>query len=97
MTDLKKGTRHFGEEYSIAAAYAAMGDKEKAYEWLEKMPFWYITYQFIRVDPLFKEIREEDLFKKIMEPLNDKMRRLQPGIKTLESDGNLKVILDLED
>lgn len=94
MADLKTGTRHFGQEYAIAGAYAAMDDRENAYAWLEKMPFWYITYQYIRVDPLFVTIRKEDRFNQIMVPHHEKMKRLQISIKTLESDGQLQFILD---
>lgn len=93
MADLKKGTRHFGQEYAIAGTYAAMGEKEKAYAWLEKMPFWYITYQFIRVDPMFKSLRGEARFEHIMREHHEKMQRLQSSIKTLEADGQLQLML----
>jgi tetratricopeptide (TPR) repeat protein len=94
MADLAKGTRHFGQEYAIACAYAAMGEKEKAYEWLEKMPFWYITYQFIRVDPMCKALRGEERYERIMASHHDKMQRLQASIKTLEADGQLQIMLE---
>jgi TolB-like protein/class 3 adenylate cyclase/tetratricopeptide (TPR) repeat protein len=93
MADIAEGTRHFGQEYSIAGAYAAMGEKEKAYAWLEKMPFWYITYQFIRVDPLFKSLRGEDRYERLMSPHHDKIKRLQASIKTLEADGQLQLMI----
>ncbi|HLF62948.1 MAG TPA: adenylate/guanylate cyclase domain-containing protein [Saprospiraceae bacterium] len=93
MADLAQGTRHFGQEYAIAGTYAAMGEKEKAYEWLEKMPFWYITYQFIRVDPMFKSLRGEDRYERIMAKHHEKIQRLQASIKTLEADGQLQLML----
>jgi predicted nucleotidyltransferase len=93
MADLAQGTRHFGQEYSIAGTYAAMEEKEKAYEWLEKMPFWYITYQFIRVDPMFKSLRGEERFERIMKKHHEKIQRLQASIKTLEADGQLQLML----
>jgi hypothetical protein len=94
MADLSSGTRHFGQEYAIAGAYAAMGEKEKAYGWLEKMPFWYVTYQFIRVDPLFSSLRGEVRFERIMAVHHEKVQRLQSGIKTLEAEGQLQLMLD---
>lgn len=97
MADLASGTRHFGQEYAIAGAYAAMGNTEKAFEWLEKMPFWYISYQFIRVDPMFKSLRGMERFEKIMAPHHEKMQRLQQSIKALEANGQLQLMLDLKE
>ena len=97
MADLDSGTRHFGQEYAIAGAYAAMGNTEKAFEWLGKMPFWYISYQFIRVDPMFKSLRGMERFEKIMAPHHEKMHRLQQSIKALEANGQLQLMLDLKE
>jgi len=33
---VKNGTRHSGQEYDLAGIYNFLGDKEKAFEWLEK-------------------------------------------------------------
>lgn len=93
MMDLAGGTRYFGQEYAIAGAYAAMGDKEKAFEWLAAMPFWFITYQYSRVDPIIDSLRDDPRFQSIMQPHRTRILRLQQSLRDLETQGQIEVLL----
>jgi hypothetical protein len=78
------GTRYRGQEYDIAAAYAFTGKREAAYEWLERMPYWTVTYRLLRVDPLFDELRREARFKRILAEKEKEVRKIQKALEEAE-------------
>jgi len=93
---LKKMERYdpFRPAYDLAAVYAFMGDREKAYENLRlwaKMPscqLWWIT--FIKNDPLFNSIRNEPEFKQIVKDQEAKYQAEHERVrKWLEEQGML--------
>ena len=84
----------FRPAYDLAAVYAFMGDREKAYENLRlwaKMPscqLWWIT--FIKNDPLFNSIRNEPEFKQIVKDQEAKYQAEHERVrKWLEEQGML--------
>ena len=86
---LAEGTRLQAQEYDLAGAYAFIGEKELAYEWLEKMPYWQITFQYLKNDPLFDSLREEDRFKQIFSELQKKANRIRKGVEKMKIDEKL--------
>jgi TolB-like protein len=72
--------RHYNQDfhtfYILAAMYAFLGDKDKAYENLrlvnqrQRMPLWMI--KDIKNDPLFNSIRDEPEFQQIVRDIEDK-------------------------
>jgi TolB-like protein/class 3 adenylate cyclase len=88
-----KGIPHGGMEYDMAGIYNFLGDKEKAFEWLEKMPFDESTYQLSRVDPLMKDLIGNPRYEKIMEKHHEKVAKIQALIKSFEDQGKLMKIL----
>jgi tetratricopeptide (TPR) repeat protein len=78
--------------YNLAGVYAFLGDKEKAYEYLEE----YNTkkfegagaIQYFRLDPLFNSIREEERFQQILYDLQAKYQREHDKLKVwMEEEG----------
>lgn len=78
--------------YDIAGAYAFTGQKELAYQNLEKMPLWFVTFTLIKYDPLFDSLREEDRFKGIMANLQKQANRARQQIEKVKVDGKLLLI-----
>lgn len=87
--DVKNGTRHSGQEYDLAGIYNFLGDKEKAFEWLEKMPFGTYIYKLAKVDPLYKDLIGTPRYEKIMAPHHEKIKKMQMAIRALEANGDL--------
>ena len=62
--------------YDLAATYAFLGDKVKAYhylnEWntLKSYPIWFVS--LVKHDPLFESIRNEDQFQKVIQNVEAK-------------------------
>ncbi len=80
--------------YDLAAVYAFLGDKEKAYQYLNEVnkkqtySLWWVTY--IKHDPLFDNIREEERFQKILQNMEAKYQAEHERIrKCLEEQGIL--------
>ena len=69
-------SREIDAYYNLAASYAAMGDKGKAYEYLrrlnqfERMSLW-VTGN-IKDDPMFESIRDQPEFQQILTDLDAK-------------------------
>ncbi len=81
-------------QYDLAATYAFLGDKEKAYQNLNEFsklnffPKWWIT--LIKYDPLFDNIKSEERFKKILENMEAKYLAEHERVrKWLEEQGML--------
>jgi len=63
-------------QYDLAGVYAFLGDKKKAYQFLDEFnirnfyPLWWVT--LIKYDPLFSSIRNEERFQKILQNVEAK-------------------------
>jgi len=80
--------------YDLAGVYAFLGEKEKAYQYLDELvqrksfPAWWID--FARHDPLFNSIREEERFQKIYQNMEAKFQKEHDRVKAwLEEEGML--------
>jgi TolB-like protein len=80
--------------YDLAATYAFLGDKKKAFQYLDEFnkkefcPLWWITY--FKYDPLFNSIRNEERFKKILQNVEAKYQAEHERVgKWLEEQGML--------
>ena len=81
------------EYYDLAGTYAFLGEKEKAYLYLDEVnkenfyPFWLIAL-IKKEDPLFQKIRNEDHFKNIVQQMEEKSNAERNRvIKWLEKEG----------
>ncbi|MEM6319143.1 MAG: adenylate/guanylate cyclase domain-containing protein [Bacteroidota bacterium] len=84
---IEKGTRMLGQEYDLAGVYAFLGEKEKAYDMLEKMPYWYVTYQLLKFDPLFDSLREEPRFQRIQQKLEQEVAQMRAQAGKYQTEG----------
>jgi len=68
--------RNKAAHYDLAAAYAFLGDKVKAYQYLDEwnkkhaLGWWWVT--FLKHDPLFTSIRQEPRFQQILKEMEAK-------------------------
>jgi hypothetical protein len=81
-------------QYNLAATYAFLGEKEKAYQNLSEFsildfyPKWLLT--LIKYDPLFDNIKSEERFKKIIQNMEAKYQVEHERVrKWLEEHGKL--------
>ncbi len=73
QTQIDNGSEYRGHIYDLAASYAFIGEKQKAIELLDKIPFWFVTYGLIRFDPMFDQIRDDPAFQKIIQKQTDEL------------------------
>jgi lipopolysaccharide biosynthesis regulator YciM len=72
LTNLKElSEQGYSLNYDIAFIYCGLGDKEKAFEWLEK------AYkekeegmEYLKVDPAWEILRSDPRFKSLLKRLN---------------------------
>jgi len=78
--------------YDIAGVYATLGKKEEAYKWLreyEKLGFRDGMHEYIKVDMLFDNLRNDEEFKEIVKRANDKADEMRSRIDEMEERGEL--------
>jgi TolB-like protein/lipoprotein NlpI len=78
--------------YDLAGVYAVLGNREKAYKWLreyEKLGFLHGIHEYIKVDLLFDNLRNDDEFKEIVKRANDKADEIRARINEMEEQGEL--------
>lgn len=90
---VKEEKSRFGLEYDLAGAYAFLGDKEKSYYWLDKLPYNMLTTIFIQIDPMFDSIRNEARFKKVIERQYADREAIRKVIETERVQQDLKLVL----
>ena len=78
--------------YSMAASYAILGEKEKAYQVLYEMEReafsgWY-TWQ-IQVDPIFESFWEDDEFKKLIQRQERKYAEIRAELDNMREEGQI--------
>jgi TolB-like protein/tetratricopeptide (TPR) repeat protein len=83
-----------GDQYDLAATYAFLGDKEKAYKYLDEFntkkffQLWWIN--LAKHDPLFDSIRSEERFQKILQNMEAKYQAEHERVrKWMEEQGEL--------
>ena len=76
---LEEGDEFYGTYHTIAAIHAAQGEKEEAYQWLQKaIDAGYRDYRFASKNPLFESLHGDQRFEDMMADLKamvDEMRR----------------------
>jgi TolB-like protein/Flp pilus assembly protein TadD len=78
--------------YDLAGVYAFLGNREEAYRWLreyEKLGFSSGIQEYIKVDPLFDNLRNDEEFKEIVKRANDKAAEIRAKIKKMEEKGEI--------
>ena len=64
------GEKHFMPSYGRAAAYAALGDKGKALQMLQRSYEDHSWLIWIGVDPMFDPLRKEPAFQSMLRKMN---------------------------
>lgn len=78
--------------YDLASIYAILGNMEEALHWLreyEKLGFTNGTHEYIKVDPLFDNLRDNEEFKKIVKRANEEKAETRERIHRMEEQGLL--------
>ena len=88
-----EGKTRFGLEYDLAGAYAFLGDKEKAYYWLNKMPYHLFVTIFIQIDPLFDSLRNEPQFQAVIKKQQRDQEQIRKVIELQKVQQDLKLVL----
>ena len=65
----------------IAAVYAARGDRERAYQWLERAIDSGWRLERLRPTPLFESLRGEERFQELMERIDADVRRMKTRVE----------------
>lgn len=80
-------------QYDLAGTYAFLGNKEKAYQYLDEFntmnffPKWWIS--LAKTDPLFDSIRNEDHFRKILQNMIDKNQAEHERVRKWLEENNM--------
>jgi TolB-like protein len=87
-------SKMYAAQYDLAATYAFLGDKGKVYKYLDEFnkrnnfSLWWIL--FIKYDPLFASIRNEERFHKILQNMEIKYNAEHERVrKWLEETGQI--------
>jgi TolB-like protein len=79
--------------YDLAGVYAFLGDKKKAYHYLDEFntknfyPLWLISYT--KHDPMFDSIRNEERFQKILQNMEAKYQAEHERVRKWLEENNL--------
>jgi TolB-like protein/Tfp pilus assembly protein PilF len=74
---IDNGSNYKGHLYDLACVYAFTGEKTKALNLLEQIPFWWVTYGLILNDPMLDPIRDDPSFQKIVQKQQSEMLQLR--------------------
>ena len=90
----RKSVLYLSPEYSLASTFAFLGEKEKAYYYLDELnkSEFFPLFQMIlfKHDPMFESIREEERFQKILLSMEAKYQAEHERVKKwLEEQGML--------
>jgi TolB-like protein len=94
----RPGARVGFDTYDLAGVHAFLGEKEKAYHYLDLVndrnfiPMFLI--EVLRQDPMFDSIREEDRFKQIQRELEEKNKKERDRVTKWLQQQSLKTKLD---
>lgn len=75
-------------QYELAGNNAFLGNKEKAYEWLEEFNTtgWkWGSIHFIQVDPLFDNLREDERFQKMINAALAEKAKIRKELKEIKA------------
>lgn len=72
ITELKEPQKHVQVDgYELAVIYTALGDKQQAFEYLDKeyaTGGWFLN--FLKVEPYFDSLRGDPRFKELLKRMN---------------------------
>jgi serine/threonine protein kinase/tetratricopeptide (TPR) repeat protein len=75
---LREGYELYGVPYTLAQLCAVWGNKDAAYEWLERaVKGGFPKYRFCRIDPAMASLRGEERFEQLMKKVQDNVQRMR--------------------
>jgi len=81
-------------QYDIAGNYALLGNKEKAYEWLDKFDKFgwrWASIHFMEVDPLFDNLRSDAKFQTLLKRVLKEKKKIKAKVLNVQKK-NLPLI-----
>ncbi len=78
--------------YDLAGIYAVLGNSAEAMHWLreyEKLGFTNGAHEWIKVDPMFNNLRIDEEFKQIVKRANEEKAEIRTKIRQMEKEGML--------
>ena len=90
---IDNGSNFSGHLYDLACVYAFTGEKANALKLLEQIPFWWVTYGLILIDPMFDPIRDDPVFQEIVQRQQDEMLQLREIAQLEQYTDDLKWVL----
>lgn len=97
VIELIRDHGHPTPNYEFAKIYAAEGQLDSAYYYLEKAvnePIRWGMSDFMQIDPLFENIYNEPEFQRLVAIARDKVREKREEIQELEESGEIPAALD---
>jgi len=79
------------KEVRIAAIYAFLGNKQKAYHWLNESDWTYAALYDIQQDYLFSNMREEKTFQDLINSIRDDRKAIREEIAQLKAAGEWEI------
>jgi TolB-like protein len=84
---LNRSAEHwkYSAQYDLAATYAFLGNKDKAYKYLDEFnrrdffPLWWLN--LAKNDPLFESIRKEERFKEVVQNMEARNKKEHDRVK----------------
>jgi len=71
--------------FELARVHAIKGNKEEAYDWLEKaISMGWVDYQIVGMDPWLDDLRGDERFKQIMARVKDKVAEMRARVEKME-------------
>ena len=74
---IDQGSTNPLHKYNLAASYAFTGKREKALDILNELPYWYVTYGLLQIDPMFNSLRKNQKFLRILKRQSDEMMQFR--------------------
>ena len=96
MKQIGTGTAYGSQEYDIATIYALLGQKELAYQWLDKTPYMHWLFNFMRIDPMLDNLREEPRFLRLLAEGEEQIRRFRNKLESMIVDPSIEITLNHE-
>jgi TolB-like protein/Tfp pilus assembly protein PilF/predicted Ser/Thr protein kinase len=84
---IENGKEYYGPRYDMAEIEAVLGNKEEAYNWLQKaVDAGWLAYRPMELDPLLENLRGDDRFKRMMADLKTRVDEMRKRAEEMERE-----------
>ncbi len=79
------GNESWEIRYNIAGIYSLMGEKDKAFLWLDRaIDLGWRDYRIGKIEPLFEKLRQDNRFEKRIERVKGLVNKAREQIKAAQ-------------